>query len=568
MSVIIFFPVLCGVLMILWKESFMRKIFFHNVPISARSFGIFVGGIEIVLCGALFWYFDSHFSGFQFIHKIPLIDTLGIAYFVGVDGISLFLVLLSALIGFLGIVFISPDTPKLRYFIANILLLQGIVIGVFCALDVMMFYIFWELTLVPSLFIIGIWGGERRIYAGVKFFLYTFSASLVMLVGIVYYAYVFHLDSGVWSFNLLDWYDFNLNVQSWLFIAFFLAFGVKSAMFPLHTWLPYAYGQAPIVGSVLLSALLSKMGIYGIIRFCFPLFPVASVDFTFIISIICVCMVVYGAFLAYAQKDIKQVVAYSSISHIGVIILGVFSLNVEGISGAVFFMVAHGIISAMLFMLVGVIQERKNTSMIESLGGLASIMPKFSTLFAIALLGSVGLPLTIGFVGEFLSLYGFFKVNKIITLLAGLSVVMGAVYMLSVFGRVFLGKLDSKTPTLNDVNAREKCALIPLALLIIAFGIYPKPILLPAQNSALMILDVVDSKLNYFDPLIPHTIIDPEDSSVVEKLSKTPLEQDEQADQSTQESMPNPTQPNEEKSLHSLQPIQDSNLQNPATQGE
>ena len=480
--------------MLLWRESVIRKAFFANTSISARSFGIVVSGVEMVLCGVLFWHFDSHFSGFQFINKIPIIENLGIAYFVGVDGISLFLVLLSALIGFLGIVFLSPTTPKLRYFVANILLLQSIVIGVFCALDVIVFYIFWELSLVPSLFIIGLWGEQRRIYAAVKFFLYTFSASLIMLVGIVYYAYEFHLHSGFWSFNLLDWYDFNLNAQSWLFAAFFLAFGVKSAMFPLHTWLPYAYGQAPIVGAVMLSALLSKMGIYGIMRFCFPLFPVASMDFSFIIGIICVCMVIYGAFLAYAQKDIRQVVAYASISHIGVIILGAFALNVEGLSGAVFFMFSHSILSALLFMLVGVLYERKDTQ-IESFGGLVSVMPQYSTLFAIAMLGSVGLPLTIGFVGEFLSLYGFFKVNKIITLLAGLSMIMGAVYMLSVFGRVFLGKLDSKNASLLDVNTREKCALIPLAVLVIIFGIYPKPILLPAQNSATMILDMVDSKL-------------------------------------------------------------------------
>ena len=557
LSIIIFFPAFCGVLMLLWRERFLQ-----NSPISARDFGIFVSGIEIVLCVILFWYFDSHFSGFQFINRASLIDNLGIAYFVGVDGISLFLVFLSALIGFLGIVFLSPDTPKLRYFIANILLLQSIVIGVFCALDVIVFYIFWELSLVPSLFIIGIWGEQRRIYAAMKFFLYTFSASLIMLVGIVYYAYEYHLHSGFWSFNLLDWYDFNLNTQGLLFMAFFIAFGVKSAMFPFHTWLPYAYGQAPIVGSVMLSALLSKMGIYGIIRFCFPLFPVASIDFNFIISIMCVCMVVYGAFLAYAQKDIKQVIAYGSISHIGVIILGAFALNVEGMSGAVFFMLSHGIISAMLFMLVGVMQERNNTLMIESFGGLASVMPRFSTLFAIALLGSVGLPLSIGFVGEFLSLYGYFKVNKVIALLAGLSVIMGAVYMLSVFGRVFLGKYDCKTPSPSDINMREKCALIPLALIVIVFGVCPKPILLPAQNSAFVILDIVDSKVKTKQEIdIDFIPFQPQEQT------ELPLNQSEVIEQNEQESLFAPPQFGED-TIQDSYPKQDFSSQNPATQGD
>jgi NADH-quinone oxidoreductase subunit M len=348
------------------------------------------------------------------------------------------------------------------------------------------------------LYIIGAWGSERRIYAAIKFFLYTFAGSVLMLVGILYMGYLFYEATGMWSFAITDWYQMALpfGTQLWLFGAFFLAFAIKVPMFPFHTWLPYAHGQAPTIGSVILAAVLLKMGTYGFVRFSLPLFPDASIYFMIPIAIIAVIMVIYAAMVAYAQEDMKQVIAYSSISHMGIIILGTFAMNAEGITGSIFLMISHGIVSGALFMLVGVIYDRRHTKMMSQFGGLASVMPTFATIYGIMLMASVGLPLTIGFVGEFLSLMGFYRIDWVITLFAGTGIILGALYMLTLYKRSFFGEVtNEENRSLKDLNGKELSALIPLVILVVLLGVYPKPILGPIDLSVKKMIQTMDNKV-------------------------------------------------------------------------
>ncbi|RAX54926.1 NADH-quinone oxidoreductase subunit M [Helicobacter sp. 16-1353] len=469
LNIVLFLPILAALFM------FSRRVD-NNF---AKPFVVAVSIFELCLALCLWLLFDDGNAGFQFVTQISLIPSFGVSYYIGIDGISLFLVILSAFMTLICVIFIH-NVENIKNFLIALLFLESIMIGVFISLDMILFYLFWEFSLVPMLYIIGAWGSERKIYASVKFFLYTFSASLVMLFGILYFAYLYYSATGILSFNLMDWYMLQLDfdIQRWLFVAFFIGIAVKIPMFPLHTWLPYAHGQAPTVGSIILAAILLKMGSYAFIRFSLPLFPDASIYFIIPIAILCVIMVIYTAMIAFAQDDMKQVIAYSSISHMGVIVLGTFSLSAEGVSGSIFFMLSHGIVSGALFMMVGMLYDRTHTKIIAEYGGIAKVMPKFTLIFAIILMGSVGLPLTMGFVGEFLSLLGFFKVNIILTILAGSGIILGAVYMLHLFRNVFLGEIKiGRNLELKDIDVREKISLIPLVLIVIWLGIYPKPIL-------------------------------------------------------------------------------------------
>jgi NADH-quinone oxidoreductase subunit M len=381
--------------------------------------------------------------------------------------------------------------------IITLLFLQMTMAGVFAALDAIVFYVFWELSLVPMLYIIGAWGGPLRIYASIKFFLYTFTGSLVMLVGMLFMAYFYYQATGHWSFAILDWYRLILpeSFQLWLFAAFFLGFAIKVPMFPFHTWLPYAHGQAPTIGSVILAAILLKMGTYAFVRFSLPLFPDAAAYFMIPIAILAIIMVIYTAMVAYAQKDIKQVVAYSSISHMGIIILGTFALNVEGISGSIFLMLGHGVVAGALFLLVGVIYDRRHTKLMSEFGGLAHVMPRYATIFGIMMMASVGLPLTINFVGEFLSLLGFYQQSHILTLLAGVGIIVGAIYMLAAYKKAFFGEVtNEKNRNLPDINKKELFGLIPLVIVAIWLGIYPKPVLGPINKSVESIVQLMHNK--------------------------------------------------------------------------
>ena len=484
LSILIFFPALAAVLgFVVHKDSM-------------RSYGVAVATMEFALSLWLWYAFDNNISGMQFMEQIALIPMFGINYIVGVDGISLFIIILSAFFTMIGITSLT-ETKDIKNMIITLLFLQMTMVGVFVALDAMIFYLFWELSLVPMLYIIGAWGGPRRIYASVKFFLYTFAGSLVMLVGMLFMAYFYYQATGQWSFAILDWYRLILpeNFQMWLFIAFFFGFAIKVPMFPFHTWLPYAHGQAPTIGSVILAAILLKMGTYAFIRFSLPLFPDASVLFMFPIAVLAIIMIIYTAMVAYAQKDVKQVVAYSSVSHMGVIILGTFALNVEGISGSVFLMIAHGVVSGALFLLVGVIYDRRHTKLMSEFGGLASVMPRFATIFGIMMMASVGLPLTINFVGEFLSLLGFYQQSHILTLLAGMAIIVGAIYMLAAYKKMFFGEVTKEeNKNLPDVNKRELTALIPLVIITIWLGIYPKPVLGVINTSVESVVQLMHEK--------------------------------------------------------------------------
>lgn len=481
LSILIFFPAFAAVLGFLVDKN------------AIRTYGITVTTIEFFISCYLWFSFDNSNPGMQFSEFIPLISQYGISYNLGIDGISLFLVLMTTFMTMISIIGLT-EKRDLKNLILTILFLEMTMVGVFLALDAIIFYVFWELSLVPMLYIVGAWGGQRRIYAAIKFFLYTFTGSLVMLIGMLYLGYVYFQATGNWSFSLQDWNMLMLpiDMQMWLFAAFFLGFAIKVPMVPFHTWLPYAHGQAPTVGSVILAAILLKMGTYGFIRFTLPLFPDASVAFMIPMAILAIIAIIYTAMVAYAQEDIKQVIAYSSVSHMGVIILGIFALNVEGIGGSIFLMISHGIVSGALFMLVGVIYDRRHTKMMNEFGGLAKVMPMYATIFGIMLMASVGLPLTIGFVGEFLSLLGFFAVSPILTGLAGVTIILGAVYMLVLYKKTFFGPITNPINNkLKDLKGREVAALVPLVVLVVYLGVHPKPILEPVDNSVKQLVQVM-----------------------------------------------------------------------------
>lgn len=484
LSMLIFFPAAAATVGFLIHKDSMRQ------------YGVVVTVVEFILALLLWYHFDSSVAGMQFVQTLPLIPTMGINFVAGVDGVSLFLIVMITFMTMISIIGLT-EKRNVKNLIITMLYLQMTMVGVFVALDVIMFYIFWELTLIPMFYIIGFWGAEKRFYAAIKFFLYTFTGSVIMLIGMLYFGYVYHEATGVWSFNLLDWYGAVLpfDVQLWLFIAFFFGFAVKVPMIPFHTWLPIAHGQAPTIGSIILAAVLLKMETYGFIRFSLPLFPDASVYFMWFMAGLGIIAIIYTAMLAYAQEDMKQMIAYSSVSHMGVIILGVFALNVEGITGAVYLMIGHGIVSGALFMSVGVLYDRRKTKMIKEFGGLAHNMPMFALVYAIVLMASIGLPLTIGFIGEFLSLLGFFKASPILAFIASLTIVLSAIYMLAMYKRTFFGRLTNpKNKDLKDIFGREAVALFSLVALIIALGIYPKVILDPLNTTVKHLTQVMQIK--------------------------------------------------------------------------
>lgn len=485
LSILLFLPLLAGLFGFVVNKN------------SIKTYAIAIASLEFIFSLVLWYGFDTTKAGFQFVQQVALVPDFGISYFVGVDGISLFIIIMTTLITLIGMIALSIE-KNIKNLLITILFLEVAMIGVFISLDAIIFYVFWEFSLVPMLYIIGAWGGERRLYAAIKFFLYTFAGSLIMLVGMLYMAYIHHDVTGVWSFALTDWYALNnlpFNVETWLFWAFFIGFAIKVPMFPFHTWLPYAHGQAPTIGSVILAAILLKMGTYGFIRFSLPLFPDASVIYLVPVAILALIMIIYAAMVAYAQTDIKQTVAYSSISHMGVVIIGLFAMNAEGVTGSVFLMLSHGIVSGALFLLVGVIYDRTHTKEMSAFGGLASVMPKYAVIFGIMLMASVGLPLTIGFVGEYLSLAGFFEISPVMTILAGTSIILGAVYMLNVYKRTFFGPVtNEENLELKDLNSSEMAALIPLVAIVVWLGVYPKPVLMPIDNSVKALMQFMHEK--------------------------------------------------------------------------
>jgi NADH-quinone oxidoreductase subunit M len=448
----------------------------------ARWVALIVGTIELLVAIPLFWTFDP-ISAFQNEVAIPWVRDWGIYYRVGLDGISLFMVLLTALL--LPLMVLGSWTyirERQRIFYAMLLALTSGVVGVFVALDMFLFYVFWEVMLIPMYFLIGVWGGKDRIYAAVKFFLYTTAGSLLMLVAILYLYFRFRSLTGQLSFSYFDFLQLPLtgSEQFWLFGAFALAFAIKVPIFPLHTWLPAAHVQAPTAGSVVLAGVLLKMGTYGFLRFALPLFPGTATDQSTVnlFMILGLIGIIYTAMVAAVQPNAKRLVAYTSVAHLGFAVLGIFALNLQGIQGALILMIAHGVSTPMLFFLLGMLYERTHSYELEDFGGLAASIPVFAMMLVFAALASIGLPGTGGFVSEFLVLIGTFRAEPWIALVAASGVIFAAFYMLPMVQKTVFNALTKPANRLiPDLNLREIGLLLPLVAIILWLGVYPRPIL-------------------------------------------------------------------------------------------
>jgi NADH-quinone oxidoreductase subunit M len=462
LSTLIFLPVAGAALLLLIPRSQEGLI---------RVFTLVLSVITFIISLPLFTKFDKTTHLMQFVERHQWIPAWNINYSLGLDGISILFVLLSTLVIIL-CVLISWNAikTKTKEFYISLLMVEGAMIGVFCSLDFFLFYIFWEAMLIPMYLLIGVWGGPNRVYAAVKFFLYTLVGSVLMLVGIIY----LYLYSGR-TFDIVELSTrvYPYEMQLWLFWAFFAAFAVKVPMFPVHTWLPDAHTEAPTAGSVILAAILIKMGAYGFLRFSLPILPEASRAMTPAMLVLSVIAIIYGGVICLAQTDLKRLIAYSSVSHMGFVTLGIFALNIQGMEGGILQMVNHGIITGALFLSVGVIYDRTHTRQIADYGGVASVMPLYSSLFIVFTLASIGLPSTNGFIGEFLIILGGFTASQPAGLLAATGIIIGAGYMLWLYQRVFFMETNPKVAGLHDMDAREIITLLPMVALIFWIGIYP-----------------------------------------------------------------------------------------------
>jgi NADH-quinone oxidoreductase subunit M len=454
--------------------------------------------------------FDSSLGEVQFVEHVEWIPDFGITYYMGVDGISLFLVVLTC---FLSPIILlaswSEITKRVKEYVFFMLALQTGMLGAFLALNMFLFYVFWEVMLIPMYFVIGIWGGPRRLYATVKFFIYTMVGSLLMLVGILVLAYLHFQQFGVLTFDyfgvdgatgILDtmiltggapWWQ----TQHWLFAVFGLAFAIKVPMFPFHTWLPDAHVEAPTPGSAVLAGVLLKLGTYGFVRYALPLFPQAVLDLSFWVIAVCCIGIVYGALVAMVQTDVKKLIAYSSVSHMGFIVLGTFALNPQGLQGSILQMVNHGVSTGALFILVGMLYERRHEREISAFGGLAHMMPIYTTFFLLATLSSIGLPALNGFVGEFLILLGAFATSPFAAVVATTGVILAAVYMLWMVRRVFFGPVVHEiNQRLSDLSPREKLVAAALAIPMVWIGVYPASFLVPMNASVEQLLRTMEER--------------------------------------------------------------------------
>ncbi len=468
-----------------------------------RNVALVVSGLVFAETLLLWSRFSAGSAEFQFVERREWIPTFGISYFVGVDGISLLLLVLT---GFLTPVSLLASWgsvhKKLKAFCIVVLLLESAMMGVFVSLDLFLFYVFWDAMLIPMYFLIGIWGYDRRVYAALKFLLYTMAGSVLMLLAILGLAYLHSTTTGAYSFDLLKLYTLQIppNLQFWFFLAFALAFAIKVPLFPFHTWLPDAHVQAPTAGSVILAGVLLKMGTYGYIRFAFPLFPVAATFFAPYLAILGVIGIIYGALVAMVQPDLKKLVAYSSVSHLGIVIVGIASMNQQGVEGAVYQMLNHGVSTGGLFLIVGMLSDRRHTRLISEFGGLKRVMPHLVAAFLIITLSSIGLPGLNGFVGEFLILLGAFRADPTLATFATTGVILSATYMLWMFQRVNYGTVtNEKNATLPDLAPREWVVLLPVLALVILMGVLPNLFLRPIGPS-------VERMLNQIHVAVPARI--------------------------------------------------------------
>ena len=492
LTLITFLPAAGAVIIMLFMKKEQTK--------AIKGFATAVAVLDFLISLPLWFRFDKAEAGFQFVEKVSWIPTIGVSYFVGIDGISVLLVLLTTLTMIVGVLcsFTAIEEREKEYYVCLLLLATGM-LGTFVALDLFLFYVFFEITLVPMYFLIGVWGGPRKLYAAIKFFLYTLFGSVLMLLGILaFYFANLKMGTGTLTFDLVELYGVGpkipLSLQVWIFLAFFIGFAIKVPMFPFHTWLPDAHVEAPTAGSVILAGILLKMGTYGFVRFALPLLPQASQVFVPFMMLLSIIGIIYGALVAMAQTDIKKLVAYSSVSHLGFVMLGVFALNEQGVLGGQLQMINHGISTGALFLLVGIVYERRHTRLISEYGGLSKVVPVFTVFFAITMLSSIGLPGLNGFVGEFLILIGAFKKSYVYAAFAVVGIVLGAAYMLWLFQRVFFGTLDNpKNEKLTDCNAREVLYLLPLIVLMFWIGLYPKPFLGRMEASVKKVVKMVNA---------------------------------------------------------------------------
>jgi NADH-quinone oxidoreductase subunit M len=485
-TVVLFLPVI-GLVALL----FLREEQVENIKWTAFGFSV-----ATFIASLLLWIgFDYSAPGLQMAQRLDFLPTYGISYYVGIDGLSLLLVILTTFIMPLAILssfrtHVIEERGRVKLYYIFMLLLEWAMIGVFVAQDLFIFYVFWEVTLVPMYFLIGIWGAEQRVYAALKFFLYTMAGSILMLLAILYVGnaagtfavpeIVAAVNAGTLQFPFSGLLALDpVSVQSFLFLGFLIAFAIKVPLWPLHSWLPDAHVQAPTAGSVILAGVLLKMGTYGIVRFCLPMFPEASVAWAPYIAALAVIGIIYGAWVSYAQKDVKKLVAYSSVSHLGFVVLGIFALNAQGIQGGILQMVNHGISTGGLFLLVGMLYERRHTKAIDAFGGIWKALPLFGAISLIVTLSSMGLPGLNGFVGEFTILLGSFGSEVLgffFTLFATLGVILAAVYMLYMFQKVYMGELDKEeNKNLEPMHWQEIAVMIPILIAIFWIGLQPAP---------------------------------------------------------------------------------------------
>ncbi|MEW6659053.1 MAG: NADH-quinone oxidoreductase subunit M [Thermodesulfobacteriota bacterium] len=473
LSILVFFPVLGAVLLALLDRK-------NHKLLKQVTLGLSLA--EFLFSLPLWFRFNSQTAAMQFVERYDWLPQYGISYYVGIDGFSLLLIMLSTFLTPLCVLATWTDIQhRVKEFMICLLTLMAGMLGVFVALDLFLFYVFWEVMLIPMYLLIGIWGNPaRRVYAAIKFFLFTMFGSVLMLVAILVLYFYAGKTTGTYTFDLLKLYGLNVpfNMQFWMFLAFGLAFAIKVPMFPFHTWLPDAHTEAPTVGSVILAAVLLKMGTYGFLRFNMPLFPQAALYFVPLFSILAVIGIVYGALVSMVQKDLKRLVAFSSVSHLGFVMLGLFTFNMPGVQGGIIQMINHGLSTGALFLIVGMIYERRHTRMIADFGGLSTPMPIYAAIFMIVTLSSIGLPGLNGFVGEFLILLGAFKTNPIYATIAATGVIFAACYMLWMFQRVMFGEVtNEKNKDLQDLSCREIAIFVPLLLFIVWIGVYPSTFL-------------------------------------------------------------------------------------------
>ena len=489
LSLVVWFPTL-GAFFILF---FMKKT--QEIQIKwAANIITFIG---FLISLPLWFTFDNNGPQFQFLEQADWIPSIGVSYRLGMDGISLLLVMMTTLLGFVAVLSSwNAITDRVKQYYVFLLLLQTGMLGVFVALDFFLFYVFWEVMLVPMYFLIGVWGGPRKLYAAIKFFLYTLVGSVLMLLGILAVYFAFHRETGIYTFDITQLWTISYPELNWVFWAFFIGFAIKVPMFPFHTWLPDAHVEAPTAGSVILAGVLLKMGTYGFVRFSLPMLPEASQEFGWYILVLAVISIIYGALVALVQPDWKKLVAYSSVSHLGFVMLGVFALTELGLQGGILQMVNHGLSTGGLFLIVGIMYEQTHKREIAAYGGIAKVVPVFAALFLIIALASMGLPLLNGFIGEFMILQGTFASTHAgpwYALFAVSGIVLGAAYLLWLYQRLMFGKIDKpENEKLKDVSLREQATLVPLVMLCIWIGVYPRPFLEPLRVPVEAIMDRIN----------------------------------------------------------------------------